>query len=431
MLIIQIDEIKQAEPKAGSQAASRNKIRVYDKRLSCLYCGQLYKHRITQHLRIMHSNEKEVAQADAKQNEEEKKLGFARIKNLGNYKHNLNVLSSGKGELVLSRRPSGQLDPKEYLPCVHCFGFFKSRDLWKHTLRCPLKPSGQLEKGKQVNIQAKSRILLSASLQTDDTDLQSIKINVLEEMRKKDDVYQALCHDKLIVRLGSILYNKLGPRRKNDIAQRMRQLGRLNIACNCEQLFDLLNGKGFDRIITGVLNLVIPTDSEEGIKTFEKPALALRLGHNLVKCAQIKLGMCLREDDDQGYREADTFLKLHSAEWTDKIASIALATLKTNKFQKPDILPITEDLVKFREFLLSKMESLIPQLESNNMYNEWRELCEVMMCSVLLFNKRRGSEAAKLLITSYRTRPNWAEIGNQEIIQSLPALQRKLLQDKR
>ena len=39
------------------------------------------------------------------------------------------------------------------------------------------------------------------------------------------------------------------------------------------------------------------------------------------------------------------FFKLMHNEWKDVISSIALATLKTNKFNKPEILPITEDLV--------------------------------------------------------------------------------------
>ena len=76
-----------------------------------------------------------------------------------------------------------------------------------------------------------------------------------------------------------------------------------------------------------VFSRIVPTDSSQGIKRFQRPALALRLGHNLLKCAHLKLGMCLREDDELGYKEADTFVKLSNAEWTDRVASIALATL--------------------------------------------------------------------------------------------------------
>ena len=109
----------------------------------------------------------------------------------------------------------------------------------------------------------------------------------------------------------------------------MRQLGRLNIACNTTHSYDLLSGKGFDKIIAGVMKLVVPSESSEGIILFRRPALALRLGHNLAKCSQIKMGMCRRDYNDVGYREADTYLKLHAAEWTDKVSTIALATLKT------------------------------------------------------------------------------------------------------
>ena len=138
-----------------------------------------------------------------------------------------------------------------YLPCIYCFRFFKAIDLWRHTAKCASKPASCTE--KQIGIKAKAKLLLSSSLHNNNnTEMQTIKLNLIDHMRK-DDVFSALAQDKLILRLGSILYNKLRIRRKNDIAQRLRQMGRLIISCEATQLVNLISGKGFDRIINGVL----------------------------------------------------------------------------------------------------------------------------------------------------------------------------------
>ena len=123
----------------------------------------------------------------------------------------------------------------------------------------------------------------------------------------------------------------------------MRQMGRLDLACNTTSLYNIISGKRFDKVMDGVMKLVSSTENEEGIKVFQLPSLALRLGHNIAKCAQIKMSICLRQDDDVGYGEADKFLKLHANEWTDRVSTVALATLKTNHFQKPELLPLTDD----------------------------------------------------------------------------------------
>ena len=51
-------------------------------------------------------------------------------------------------------------------------------------------------------------------------------------------------------------------------------------------------------------------------------------------------------EDQVGQKEAETFLTLFNNEWTDSVSSVALASLKTNKFNKPTLLPVTSDLNK-------------------------------------------------------------------------------------
>ncbi|KAK3610496.1 hypothetical protein CHS0354_016685 [Potamilus streckersoni] len=180
---------------------------------------------------------------------------------------------------------------------------------------------------------------------------------ILDSMHK-DEVYGFLKTDKLILSFGNILFQKLGIRRKHNIFQRMRQLARIKICMEPknDQLANITCGKQFDNVVEATNKLCQKTQNNEKVFVFEKPGLALRTGHNLMKCAQIKHGNALRNDDNSAYKEASRVLELKDAEWADKISSIALATLKTNKFNRNDLLPLTSDLIKLKIYLDNQMK---------------------------------------------------------------------------
>ena len=84
-------------------------------------------------------------------------------------------------------------------------------------------------------------------------------------------------------------------------------------------------------IIESTENLCGLYTSEDGRRQFGNPSLALRLGHHLKRLALVKQELSLRRDDEAAVKEAENFLRLHSSEWTDCIASNALNTLKRRK----------------------------------------------------------------------------------------------------
>jgi len=54
-------------------------------------------------------------------------------------------------------------------------------------------------------------------------------------------------------------------------------------------------------------------------------------------------------------------------------------------------------------------------------------LLELCLASLVIFNKRRGGEASRLLMSAYTDRPVWSEIANQEIVRSLTDMEKRLL----
>ena len=146
--------------------------------------------------------------------------------------------------------------------------------------------------------------------------------------------------------MGTFSSTSLGP---EDVSQRLRQLGRLKHQLNDnkeekKELIHYITGAGFDEVIASVKSLAGFHRNEQQINVFGIPSLALRLEHNMVKCAEIKRGLGIRKKDDSMKDDSDDYLKLHTSEWTNNISSIALATLKPNTFNTPVVLPVTSDL---------------------------------------------------------------------------------------
>ena len=96
--------------------------RVRNKKLPCFLCKSEVLW-LSRHLERNHSDNILVAEVMAKTGNA-RKIGLKRLKNLGTFQHNINVLKSGHGELIVVRRTTGKRSPYSYLPCSKCYGFF-------------------------------------------------------------------------------------------------------------------------------------------------------------------------------------------------------------------------------------------------------------------------------------------------------------------
>ncbi|CAC5416324.1 unnamed protein product [Mytilus coruscus] len=86
------------------------------------------------------------------------------------------------------------------------------------------------------------------------------------------------------------------------------------------------------------------------------------------------------------------------------ISAVALATLRTNKFNKPMALPVTSDLFLLKTYLDSIIEEVSQsgqKLKQQDL-QLWKRLAEATLTRIILFNKRRSSEVAKLLTSSFK-----------------------------
>lgn len=378
-----------------------------------------------------------VAQACAKNSKKERDRLFNKLKNLGNFKYNIEVLKGGSGDLIVCRRPSKEtLTSLDFLPCIYCYGFFSKKELWRHTGKCSSKDTKLKD---QKGIIARSRFLLAGGINFC-AEEEGFKEPLPEELKetvflkmRQDEVYTALVDDPLIIQFGRVLIKQLGPRRTNYVSQRMRQLGRLKTKVNDllkveNDLHSYISPKYFDTVVKAVQDLAGYHQNEHKIYVFSTPSLALNLGHSLVKIAEIRRGNAIRKMDDMMKKECDGYLEIHSSDWAPAVSSVALATLQTNKFNKPLALPITSDLVLLKNHLDEQIREFTADLEKQrDNVTLWKKLAGSTMTRIILFNKRRSSEVSKLLSASYENRQNWAKTMNEEIASGLKPMERILM----
>jgi hypothetical protein len=94
---------------------------------------------------------------------------------------------------------------------------------------------------------------------------------------------------------------------------------------------------------------------------------------------------------------------------------------------KPTILPLTKDVVRIKEFLDVQIEICVQKLSVEYDYSAWRNLLELVVCSLVVFNKWRGGETSKMLVSAFCNRPDWKSSGMDEIVTTVTPLELQLL----
>ena len=82
--------------------------------------------------------------------------------------------------------------------------------------------------------------------------------------------------------------------------------------------------------------------------------------------------------------------------------------------------------MKLRKFQLEKMEELHQRLQIFPNTEIWRELATICLSRMIVFNKRRSGEAARLRIDVFNSRPDWNKNQNEEITSSLSPQEKEL-----
>ena len=218
---------------------------------------------------------------------------------------------------------------------------------------------------------------------------------------RDDGIREVVEGDYLIMRYGQRLYEEQGhiPHRHQYISQKMRELGRLLVVLksseyNISSLEDAMKPSSWDSFIQSVKKV---SEFSYETHTYGIPSLALKIGYSMKKCAEDLHFIALKNEDEDKKRISQTFVEMYNCDWKTSISAKALASLSSLKYNKTQLLPLVEDVVKMNDFLQKKAEVMI---------NSWSDDCcaeftKICLAQIILFNRKRSGEAERMSVQSF------------------------------
>ena len=114
--------------------------RVFNTYHFCAYCNKKVSNFAT-HIFNRHMNVKTTQAIKLERNSEERKRRIGLLRFEFNHMNNMKVLREKQGELLLDRRPTGNiLDARHYGPCPYCLVWTSLNGLYRHQSTCKAKP---------------------------------------------------------------------------------------------------------------------------------------------------------------------------------------------------------------------------------------------------------------------------------------------------
>lgn len=347
---------------------------------------------IARHLERKHGNEIEVAKIlILPKKSAERRTEWGKLVKAGNFQHNYDVYESGKGEVIPKYRSSNE-QCLDLIPCYFCRGLYRRKELWRHFKTCQKKiNSEEQSSSSKMKPVASGKKLLPKNCSS-----QEFQSNIINIMRE-DSVKVAVLSDSTIIKHGMAMYADHGSQthKHSYISNKMRELGRLLIELRklgVNTIFESLDKSNWDTLIEAVNSLCRfePSSDQYGI-----PSLACKIGHALKKLAEDIAFEKLKSGDKEGEEMAETFLKLYERGWTTAVSAKAVRTLESNKYNKPKLLPMVEDIVKINKYISKRCAELE---QSSDCY---REFCNLVLAQIILFNRKRSGEAERITVQNF------------------------------
>lgn len=205
---------------------------------------------------------------------------------------------------------------------------------------------------------------------------------------QEDPLIRRFARHQVLRKGDNITYNE-----RNQIRSKLRFIGPFisqvrTTTGKAYSLSMLLTPAHYDDCVNAVLEL-----------RKKNKQMALTLGHYIKKACYLKLAEGIKSQHEDLKLESKEFLELFASSWSEMISSSTLRMQQLDKINTSVQLPIVEDLDKLVKYLESAITSAIDDAASL----DYTHLQKLVICSLILFNKRRPAEVTDITTANYRT----------------------------
>lgn len=370
----------------------------------CLYCKMAFT-QLAKHLEKKHVEETDVAHAiHFPKGSKVRQALLDQIRNKGDYEHNCHVLKSGEGEIVTKKQVKNyNISVRDFLPCQHCFAFYRKTDLWRHERSCKAR-KGEQKSSESVN---RDRVHSSASRLLPMSEFLTGGCEEIIHIMHQDEISRHVRNDPLICKYGNALSVKYYHDKSQFayIAQKMRELGRFVLAVNeldnsVRYLHEVCLPSKFELAVEGAKKVsgFDPTSSK-----FKTVSLVSKIGYSLKRAAEIAFGESRMTEDSETESEVKRFIQLLDTKWSQCFSRKALALSLKQEVKKVDVdkSTVTEDLIKLHRFIVGEEDEARKELKESPSLSTWKKLSEATLADLCLFNRGRVGNIGRMLLQTY------------------------------
>ncbi|XP_054643999.1 M-phase phosphoprotein 8 isoform X2 [Dunckerocampus dactyliophorus] len=374
----------------------------------CLYCKMPFT-QLAKHLEKKHADETDVAHAiHFPKGSKVRQTLLDQIRNNGDYEHHSKAQKNrGEEEVTQKELTSPKICVRDFLPCQHCYTFYRKADLWRHEHSCKARKGDEKstetpKKGGTIHNTTSQLLPMSAFLTEGCKEI----IHIMHQ----DDIARHIRNDPLICKYGNALSAKYEHDKSQFayIGQKMRELGRFMIAVNeldksVQYLHELCLPSRFELAVEGAKKASGFDPSCSKFKTF---SLVSKIGYSLKRAAEIAFGESRMTEDSQTESEVKQFIQLVDTKWNQCFSrkSLSLPSKQEVRKVEVDTSSVTEDLMKLYKFITEEEDEARKELKESPSVANWKKLSEATLADVCLFNRARVGNIGRLLLHTYTSK---------------------------
>ncbi|XP_056288063.1 uncharacterized protein LOC130204996 [Pseudoliparis swirei] len=358
---------------------------------------------IAKHLERTHAEQIDVAHAlHLPKGSKVRQIMLHQIRNKGDYEHNCQVLKSGEGEIVTKDQvKNSSVSVRDFLPCQHCFAFYRKTDLWRHERSCKAR------KGDQKSSERKERVPTAASQLLPMSESLTGGCEEIIHIMHQDDISRQIRNDPLICKYGNALSAKYYHDKSQFayIAQKMRELGRFMVAVNeldasVKYLHEVCLPSRFELAVEGAKKA---SGFDPSSSKFKTVSLVTKIGYSLKRAAEIAFGESRMTEDGETESHVEKFIQLLDTKWSQCFSRKALALSLKHEVKKVEVdkSTVMEDLIKLHRFTTGEEEEARKELKESPNLSTWKKLSEATLADVCLFNRGRVGNIGRMLLQTY------------------------------
>ncbi|RZC32765.1 hypothetical protein BDFB_013049, partial [Asbolus verrucosus] len=235
-----------------------------------------------------------------------------------------------------------------YVTCQDCFGFFKRQFLRRHRKRCKLRTSA-IDTTKRENHLTEAQLFAVCAGPYNE---------FYDSLRLKNEIFKIMRADKISrVAMGDILISSFA----ESLLRKHKRTQIRNAISN--KMRELVSAT---KIISGY---------NPETRTYKASSLAL---HTTLK-------------------------QLIHDHWNSEVSSLALKNLNENNWQKPKLLPLTSDIMQFKQYVAHEATKACDDVKNDvQVKKAYRRLTETVLALTLLLNRKHIGEIQYLKVETYK-----------------------------